>query len=182
MGIFDIFFKKDKKDGRDPLNITLSTMQSGDYVDFDMKTWLVKQTGHYEWNANDITKEWQLVSANDTIYLEMESGDESSWGVSKKINLARLGDHVRKAITDKGDPPETIIVDGIEYYLEISGGGYYYEHGKPLSQKLLKWDYSDDQGDKFISIEQWGENEFDASEGITAHEYQFSNITHSAPG
>jgi len=182
MGIFDIFFKKDKKNERDPLNLSLSTMQSGDYVDYDMRTWQVKQTAHYEWGANDITKEWQLVSGNETIYLEMESGDESSWSISKKINIAQLGDNVRKAIIDNGDPPESIGFDGTEYSMVVSGGGFYYEHGKPLSQKLLKWDYSDDSGEKFISIEQWGENEFDASEGISAHEYQFNNITPGVQG
>jgi len=181
MSIFDFFSKKDRKSERDPLNLSISTMQSGDYVDYDMKTWMVKQTAHYEWSANDITREWKLVSGNETIYLEMESGDENSWSVSKKINFGHLGDNVRKAIMDKGDPPEKINLDGTEYYLDISGGGYYYESGKPLSQKLLKWDYSDNQGEKFISIEQWGENEFDASQGIEAHEYQFSNITPGTP-
>lgn len=181
MGIFDFFFKKNKKDNRDPLNLNISTMKSGDFVDYDMKTWQVKKTGYYEWSANDITREWQLVSGNDVVYLEMESGDEESWSISRKINFSVLGDLVRNEINKKGDPPEKIMYDGSTFYLEISGGGFYYEEGNPLSSKLLKWDYADEKSERFLSIEQWGENEFEASEGISAEEYQFSNITPGNP-
>lgn len=177
MGIFDFFLKKEKKEVRDPLNLTLSSLRSGDFVDYDMKTWQVGQTGFYEWGENDITKEWQLVSGNETIYLEMESEDEESWSVSRKLPFQALGEHVKKALVNGGDPPETIVFEGMNFHLEVSGGGHYYEHGRPLSQKLLKWDYANEKGEKFLSIEQWGENEFDASEGLLAEEYQFSNIT-----
>lgn len=181
MGIFDFLFKKETKIDRDPLNMNLSDLRYGDYVDYDMKTWQVKKAARYEWSANDITKEWQLVSGNETLYLELESGDESSWSMSKKLLFSSLGSQIRQVIVDNGDPPETIIFDGNKYYLEISGGGFYYEEGKPLSQKLLKWDYSDESGENYLSIEQWGENDFDASTGWPVHEYQFNNITPGKP-
>ncbi len=176
MGLFD-FLKKDKKTGRDPSDLKLSTMKSGDYVDYDLKTWQIKQTGFYEWGANDTTKEWQLKSGNEIIYLELESEDEEEWSVSRRISFSELGEKVKKSISDSGDPPDSILYENTEYYLEISGGGHYYENGKPLSKKLLKWDYTDKSGEKYLSIEQWGENDFDASTGIPAYEYQFCNIT-----
>lgn len=176
MGFFDFFSKKNKKAERDILNLTLPDIRPGDFVDYDMKTWKVGQRGFYEWGEDDVTREWQLVSGNDTVYLEMEMEDEASWSVSRKISFQSLGDNVKKAISENGDPPETILYQGVEFHLEISGGGHYYEDGRPLSQKLLKWDYADDKGERFLSIEQWGENEFDASEGTPVQEYQFNNI------
>ena len=80
MGFFDFFFKKKNNDERDPLNLTLAKIKTGDFVDYDMKTWQVKKSAHYEWSANDITKEWQLVSGND-VYI-------SRWNQGMRIHGA----------------------------------------------------------------------------------------------
>lgn len=79
-------------------------------------------------------------------------------------------------INKKGDPPEKIMYDGSTFYLEISGGGFYYEEGNPLSSKLLKWDYADEKSERFLSIEQWEKTSLKPLR-ISAEEYQFSNIT-----
>ncbi|MGR3294202.1 MAG: DUF4178 domain-containing protein [Candidatus Scalindua sp.] len=42
--------------------------------------------------------------------------------------------------------------------------------------EFLYWDYYDLSEEKTFTIEQWGEDKFDASVGNYVEEYQFTNI------
>ncbi len=42
--------------------------------------------------------------------------------------------------------------------------------------ELLCWDYYDLSEEKTLTIEQWGEEKFEAAVGIYVEEYQFTNI------
>lgn len=161
----------------DPLkDHTLSNLKPGYYVDYDLNTWEVKSGHYYDWGEGDITHEWKLDSVDDTIYLEMEQDDEVSWSVCRKIPIEQLGRGVPEHIRDHGQPPDEIKFDGKIYYFEEGGGGYFYPDGRGPKKPLLKWDYEDDSGKYYLSIEQWEEEEFEASSGIPVEEYQFINI------
>ncbi len=176
MGIMD-FFKKDKKQEIDPLKeLTLSKLRPGYFVDWDMKTWEVAAYNIYDWGGRDFTYEWQLKSSDDTIYLEYEPDDEDFWMVCRKISFGKLGANVKNHILEHGDPPEEIVYDGTTFYLEESGGCHFLKDGKEPGQEMLQWNYEDDDGKTFVTIEQWGENSFEASRGVEVEEYQFSNI------
>jgi hypothetical protein len=41
---------------------------------------------------------------------------------------------------------------------------------------MFKWDYADDSGKYSLTIEQWGETDYELSVGREVEEYQFSNI------
>ena len=174
------FFKR-KKESLDPLkDLTLANLKVGYFVDYDLKSWQVTASNYYDWGSGDLTYEWQLKSADETIYLEREPDDEDYWSISQKISIDQLGAHLKTYITEHGDPPEQIEYAGKTYYLEETGGGYFYagdsqdryQNGK----ELLKWDFTDDSGELFVSIEQWGETEFEASTGKSVEEYQFTDI------
>lgn len=176
MGFWD-FFKKKPSNEPDPIkDLTLSNLKEGYYVDYDMKTWKVEACHYYDWGEGDITYEWQLKSFNETIYLEKETDDEDEWRVSRTIPIGRLGTGIIQHIKEHEDPPEQITFDGKIYHLEEMGGGYFYERGKEPKREFLCWDYVDDSGEHYLTIEQWGENAFEASVGIPVEEYQFSNI------
>ena len=42
--------------------------------------------------------------------------------------------------------------------------------------ELIYWDYTDETGEKLLTIEQWGETEFEAAVGKTVQAYEFRNI------
>lgn len=173
------FFSSKKKKKEEPLsldNLTLSKLKVGYFVDYDLQTWEVVGYHYYDWGHGDITHEWQLKSHDDTIYLECESDDENVWSIGKKISFSRLGPGIADHIIKNGDPPDEIKYDGVTYYLEEMSGGHFYENGKGPGQKFLSWDYEDDDGEKFLSIEQWGERDFEAGTGFPVEEYQFTNI------
>jgi hypothetical protein len=56
------------------------------------------------------------------------------------------------------------------------GGGKFLKNGTGSGKELLSWDYENDSGDKLLSVEQWGEEDFEASVGYPVEEYQFLNI------
>ncbi|HHC24955.1 MAG TPA: DUF4178 domain-containing protein [Desulfobacterales bacterium] len=172
-----IFFGKKTAKTPDPLkDIILSNLQVGWFVDFDMKTWQVEACHHYDWGGGDITPEWQLRSHDETIYLEKESDDEDEWSISRKIPIARLGSGITKHIIEHEAPPDQIVFEGTAFHLTETGGGHFYKNGKGPGEEMLKWDYADASENQYLSVEQWGEEIFEASTGIPAEEYQFTNI------
>ena len=180
MGFFDRF-KQKPEDDFDPTNdLRLEKMQPGWLVDFDMKTWEVKGYRKYDYTEGYITQEWELLSGRERIFLERSQDDEVEWTVSKKIPLGMIEGDIREHIIEHDDPPEQITVKGKTYYLDESGPGYMYENGEGPAKEFVYWDFIDDEDEHFLTIEQWGEREFEASEGYYVEEYQFSNILPAA--
>ena len=176
MGWLD-FFKKKKAAEPDLLkDLNLSNLKVGYLLDYDMRTWQVEAYHYYDWGNGDITHEWQLKSHDDTIYLQRESDDEAEWSISRPIDFSRLGREVREYITQNEDPPDELVFEETRYYLEEFGGGQFYKDGKGDGSDFLTWDYEDEEGEKYLSIEQWGEEEFEAYQGEPVEEYQFTNI------
>lgn len=177
MGWTDFFKKKKKTDTIDPLSdLTLDNLRVGSFVDRDMKTWEVTACNHYDWGDGDMTREWQLKSGDETVYLEQETDDETFWSLNRKIAFNRLGPDVRNHLLEHENPPDEIELDGTRYYLENSSGGRFFKDGAGAGRELIKWEYEDDSGKKYLSIEQWGEDNFEASTGHEVEEYQFTNI------
>ncbi len=177
MGIFDFFKKKSDKEEFDPLSdLTLAKMRKGYFVDYDLKTWEVISSSYYDWGEGDKSYEWQLKSSDDIIYLELEVDDEEYWCISRKIQTRALGSEIFDKIIEDEDPPDEIVYENTTFYLDESGGGLYHLDSTGAGRELFKWDYTDNSEKKILTIEQWGENEFEASYGDVVEEYQFTNI------
>lgn len=176
MGIKDLF-RKDKKKEPDPLiDHSMADLRAGYLVDYDLKTWEVEAYNNYNWGGGDISYEWQLKSGDEIVYIEKESDDEDEWSLSRKIAFASLGSEVKEHIVEKGDPPDEIVYEGTTYHMEESGGGHFYKDGQGPGKELLRWSYEDDKGESYLGIEQWGEEDFEATLGEPVEEYQFTNI------
>lgn len=177
MGLMD-FFKRKKGENPDPLSdLSLAKLKKGFMVDYDMKTRRVTESSYYDWGSDDITYEWQLTSADDEIiYLEREPDDEDYWSISRKIPLNSIDKRVIEHILTHHDPPNEIIHNETTFVLSETGSGRFYKGCKGAGRELIKWDFEDDSGKHFLSIEQWGENDFELSTGYKVEEYQFTNI------
>jgi hypothetical protein len=174
--LWERIFGKKSKEEADPLqDLTLSKLKVGYLLDYDLKTWEVK--GYHTYNFDgDLVEEWELDSGDDQCYLERAKDDEVEWAMTRKISLSELGERIREYIDQHEDPPEEIVYQGTRFSLEESGGGYYYRGGKGTGEEMICWDYTDASGERVLSIEQWGEDEFEASVGSRVQEYQFTNI------
>jgi hypothetical protein len=173
----DIFKNKQEENDFDPLrDLTLSKMKVGYYLDYDMKTWQVTAYNRYDYGDGYFSDEWELTSAREIWFLEREEDDEVIWTLSKKLPLGAIEGNVTKHIIEHEDPPNQIVVKGKTYYLDESGSAYLLKDGKGPGVGFVAWDFIDEDDQAFVTIEQWGEEEFEAAEGFYVEEYQFSNI------
>ena len=176
MGLKDWFSKK-KKPEVDPLHeLSLEHLKPGYFVDFDLKTWEVTGYNVYEWEESAENREWQLRASDDMVYLELEVDDDRYWSINRKIPFLKLGAEVKQHLQEEQDPPDEIVYNGVNYYLEEMAGGYFREGEEGVRREMLRWSYEDDSGSHFLTIEQWGEGDFEASQGEAVQEYQFTNI------
>ncbi|MGR3173850.1 MAG: DUF4178 domain-containing protein [Candidatus Scalindua sp.] len=172
-----MFGKKKKKEEFDPLqDLVLSKLKVGYILDYDMKTWEVTEYNKYDWDDGEYSYEWELTSGNEVVYLELEDDDEPEWVMTKKISFKSLGRGLHKHIRDNDDPPNEIEYEGVTYCLDEGGGGYFCKGGGEQKIEFLYWDYYDKSEEKTLTIEQWGEDKFEASVGNYVEEYQFTNI------
>lgn len=169
--------KKKEEPDFDPLHdLIVRKLRKGWLVDYDMKTWEVIACHKYDWGEGEPTTEWELRSGNDTIFLEYDDEDGESYSVSTQIPIGKIDGNIKSYLQTHEDPPEKIVYQGETYYLDEEGGGLFLEDGTGPQEEFLYWDFVDDNDEKFITIEQWGETEFTAYDGLNAEEYQFSNI------
>ena len=176
MGIRDFFGKRDSKVADSVTRLNLSDLKPGWMVDHMGRTYEVTAYNAYEWGEDDRTDEWQLKDGTETVYLEREFDDEDDWSLNRKISFRGLGPGIAERIAETGDPPEELVHEGRRYYLEEAAGGHFLKDGKGLRQPMLRWSYEDDEGENYLGIEQWEEEEFEASVGQRVHEHQFTNI------
>jgi hypothetical protein len=169
-GLFD-----EQKQELDPLDLSLADLKKGYLVDYDLKTWQVKSHNKYDFDG-DRADEWELYSGDDRVYLEGEKDDEYEWSINRKIEFSALGKDVGDHLLQHDDPLQEIMHDGTRYTLEESGAGYFFPDGRVAGDEMIYWDYEDETGEKLLTIEQWGETEFEASVGQTVKEYEFRNI------
>ena len=175
MGLFDRF-KKKEEEGIDPLSeLDLPNLKKGYMVDYDLKTFQVTGYSTYDYGDGYIAKEWELVSGNERLYLEMEDDDEICWSLSKKIPVGSFDKDVKAQIIENDEAPEEIVYDGKTYFLDEESAGHMQQNGTGSKQEFIVWTYVD-KDDNFVTIEQWGETDFEAAAGWEAEEYQFTNI------
>ena len=169
--------KKEDEEEFDALrDLELKNLKVGWMLDYDMQTWEVTAHHKVDWGAGSLTDEWELRSGNKVIFLEYNPEDEGEFGISWKIPIGKIEGNIKEHLKTHDDAPGQIVYDGVTYYLDEDGGGLFLENGKGPEQEFIFWDYVDDSEENFVTIEQWGDNEFEAAAGKAAEEYQFENI------
>lgn len=167
--------KEEASEAIDPLDLTLSHLKPGFVLDYDLKTWQVTAHHYYDYEGNRID-EWELTCGDDMAYLEREEDDDIAWVLTRKIRLSNIENNIRDHMRNNDDPPDELTYNGVTYYGESSAVGKYFKDSEGAGQEFVTWDYLDESEKLTLSIEQWGDDEYDASVGEIVEEYQFSNI------
>lgn len=178
MGLFDRFIKKKKEEPHyDSTDIRVQDLDLGFVFDYDLETWEVKEMYEYDWGDEYFTYEYKIFNGKDTLFLGLEDDDELELAICKKIKLRKLGESV---VDDffKGKAPKKINYEGKDYFLEEESPGYFHDvkNSEDAWEEFISWDYEDDEGENFITVEQWEEKEFEASTGKYINEYEISNL------
>ncbi len=174
------FFKKKKKEDElhyDPTNIGVMDIRKGWVFEYDFKTWEVTEEYEYDWGNNHFTYEFKCVSSDDTVFLGLdEAGDEIDCYIMRTLKFSRLPEDVEKSIVNDGAAPRVVTVEGITFYRDSDRAGYSRNIDDEDWDEFIVWDYVDDTGKHALSIEQWGEHEFNAAIGIIVNARDISNI------
>ncbi len=175
--MFKNLFRKKTDRGYDPLHIKVTDLAEGYIFEYDLKQWEVVGEATYDWGDNYFSKELKITDGTDTFFLSVEEDDELEIVLYKKIRIGQIDGDIEQQIKLTQKPPSTIHFQSIAYIRENESPGYY-NPSKNSSEwiEFINWQYYDDSGEKAISIEQWGENEFEASEGKIVKPFEISNI------
>lgn len=177
MGLFDIFKnKKDQEKHYDPTNIKVTDLEKGYLLDYDLETWTVTKMSEYDWGNNFFTREFVMVSKGKKLYLHIEEDDELIITLSENIKYRKLGYEVIDFIELNGKPPKKINYQNVTYFLDEEAPGFYRNTDTEDWEELISFDYLDEGEEKCLTIEQWGDNDFEASVGKIIKPIDISNI------
>ncbi len=177
MGKFDFFSKKNVEPEYDTLHISVLDLKAGFIFDYDMSTWEVQEVYTYDWGDNYFSSEYKISDGKRTLFLSVENDDEVCLSITEKIKIRAISGDIPEYISNNEKPPSRITYAGEEYHLESEAPGYFEENGSGSWAELISWSYEAAKGDGIVSIERWGDFEFEAAAGTTIKEYEISNIT-----
>lgn len=176
--IFKKFFGREEEEpDYDPTNITLKDLEVGFMVDYDLKTWEVVAHYEYDWGDSFFTDEYKIQSSDAALYLHLEDDDELEISLSHKLKLKQVDEDIPKHFRSGDDPPETLTYEGVTYALEEEVLGSFKNVRSEHWSDFISWEYvHPDDDDLFLTLERWGEDEFELSQGRYLEEFKFSNI------
>ena len=176
MGIFDFFKKKEKERHYDPTNITIRDLGKEYIFEYKIETWTVTAVFEYDWGDNYFTREFIIKNGNTEKFLTIEDDGGLTVTISEKVKIRKLGDEVCDYIDANEKPPKKITFEGTTYYLDEKSPGYCKEIDAENWEELISYDYLDEEEEKVLSIEQFGDEAFKVSKGIVIPETAISNI------
>jgi hypothetical protein len=176
MGIFDIFKKKEKERHFDPTNITIRDLGKGYIFEYAIETWTVTALFEYDWGENYFTREFVIKNGATEKFLNIEDDGGLVVTLSEKVKLRKLGEVTCDYIDAHQKPPKKIKYEGVKYFLDEKSPGYCKEIDADNWEELISYDYLDEEEEKTLCIEQYGEEEFEVTKGIIIDALAISNI------
>ena len=180
-GLIDMFkklFSKKSTPHYDSTNIRVHDLDVGFVFDYDLSTWEVQSIYEYDWGDNYFTREYKISNGADTLFLSLEEDDELILCITKKIKVRAIGEEVQEVLMNTQKPPSKFTFENKQYFLEEEAPGYFHDisKGDEAWEEFISWEFEDNAGEYLITIEQWGEKEFEASAGKYIKEFELSNI------
>jgi len=176
MGLFDFLKKQKDAEDTDSFVYKMMNMDKGSIFDYDMKSWVVEEVYEYRWQNGGGAVEYLVDSGEEKLFLSVEDDDGIEISLSHKVKIGSVDPALSGLIERTEQPPATIVFDGTQFMLDAESVGMFRDCGGGDWEDLISWDYYDKDEKQILSIEQWGENDFDASAGIVIEEYQITNI------
>ncbi len=178
MGLFDFLKKKEKEPEYDVTNITIKDLNVGFMLDYDLKTWQVKEKYEYDWGQENFSHEFLLDAGDETVYLGVENRGDLFVTIMKPIKLKQIEGDVVKQIVDQKKAPSALIYEGETYHLDGDSAGYFNDitKGNNEWEELLSFEYLNADESKIVNITQWDERNVDAVAGIVIKDYHIENI------
>jgi hypothetical protein len=176
---FNWFKKKNKEEEQpafDPTNLKITDLRKGFILDYDSKSWEVVKEYEYDWGDNFFTLEFQIKSADSLAYLNVEEDDEIEITVCKAVDINNIDKTLIEEIIEQEKPRRTIEFSGKTFFRKAEASGNCRDMSGNNWDPFISWDYRDETSKYILTIEQWGEDEFEAFLGKVVEDYEISNI------
>lgn len=160
----------------DSLNIRVTDLALGYIFEYDLQTWEVVEEFEYDWGNSEYTKEFKISSGRDERFLSVDVDDSVEIAVWQKIETTAIDLGLNDYIIKNDEPPRSVSVAGVTYNRTEESLGYWRNTRSSNWSKFINWDYVAQDQTKVLSIERWGEEEFEAATGTKVKEYEISNI------
>ena len=154
----------------------LTELKLGYTFDYNLKTWIVEEVYHYKWGNNFKSKEYKIYSGDEEAYLEVEDDGILKILFSKNIEIPLSSTD----FIPYSDPTPTISYKGKIYSFNEKFNSEARNDEDNYWESFYLWDYYDNNGKEFISIENW-DGELEACHGYKVKELEISNITPGDP-
>lgn len=162
------------------MDMTLTDLEVGDFVDYFMQSWEVKEISSYDWGNNDFSIEYRLNNGKDTLYVSVSESDGEDISVSTPRELWDIKPDIRKHFREHSDPVTSIELKGKTYELHEESQGHFADRQErdqeSAWQPFVSFDYFDQKRENSISIVQLGNYTFEAYTVAQAKSYEFSNF------
>lgn len=176
MGLFD-FFKKKEPD-YNATDIKVTDLDKNFVFDYNLSTWMVTAVYEYDWGDNCFTREFKIENESETAFLSIDEDDGLEISITQKIKIRHIDEDLPEYIVRNECPPKKLEYKGKTFYFEGENPGYFNDcdNKKEAWTEFIAWDYYSDDEEYVLNIEQWGDNQFEASYGKVIKEYEISNI------
>jgi len=164
------FFKKKPEEH---VELTLHNLTVGATLEYDMKTWVVKEIYHYLWENNFKSKEYKLSDGNTYLFLEIDDNDDVL--ISKPYNVKKVAPNFKQEVITLETVPENLVYNSEIYRLGEESFGSYQKEGTEGWSELTAWMYWNDKNG-FICIERWSKFEFEAHVGTKINPFEIDNL------
>lgn len=176
-----LFSRFKKEEAADYASMTVRDLEAGCIFDYDMRTFQILEAYEYDWGDNSFSKEYKISDGAETLFLAVEDDDELELELSKKVKIRRVQDDIPEYLKDHQRPPRSISYEGVKYFYEEENPGYYRNckddrESDDSWTEFISWTCYDESEKQVLTLEQWGDNDFEASVGTVIKEFQISNI------
>lgn len=157
--------------------INLHSLDMGYILDYEMRSWEIKEVAHYDWGNGFKGKEFKIFDGKETIYLYVDPALEEI-SVSHQVNVNE-GDILssKKSILATDEPLNSLSYDGKEWIIDDESLAEYKIEGESDWMDLLCWTYVDKAtGKEFLTLNRWGEKKVEAYRGNYIKSFEISNI------
>ena len=169
-------FKKKEPD-YDPTNLSVRDLKPGFVFEYDLRNWQVVESNTYDWGNDFFSKEHKITDGRQTLYLGVEEDDELELCLMEKLPVRRIDVDLSEEVSKNDSLPRLIQVDDETFVLEEEAPGYLSRGEDSDWVEFISWDYySKKDEDRLLTIEQFGEREFEASIGNVIESYEISGI------
>jgi hypothetical protein len=173
-------YKNDESElNYDPLNLKITDIHPGWFIDYIGKAWEVIQEIEFDWSNNVFSFEFKITDGTINKYIYMDDMNGLRIIVTERVNMGAIDETLADSIVENQTAPNKITYNGIEFLLQNEKPCFVRDvetTNIESSLEMVCFDYMDKNEQNYLRIEQHSETSFDATVGIIETEALFSNI------